>query len=182
MPSRIVLQERQRRGSLRRSARTGSCRARRRALEVAGRPSPPRSTRQQTALRSHILTCHRLSSIPSVLFFYTATLGPAGILHGDGRWRCGSSTIRKGWAFAASRSSSTPRPGRVGGSRWPFPHSGCNGTTSVALPHGCKIHPCHEAVAQYKYMMVYPRECPKPWKIGHPTQHQEAGDDEQDER
>jgi hypothetical protein len=31
-------------------------------------------------------------------------------------------------------------------------------------------------------MKVYPRECPKPWKIGHPTQHQEAGDDEQDER
>src|SRR5215211_5177576 len=60
------------------------------------------------------------------------------------RRRCGSSAIRKGRAFAASRSNPTPRPGRVGGSRWPFSHSGCTGTTSVRnIPglYGCSWTP-----------------------------------------
>jgi hypothetical protein len=29
----------------------------------------------------------------------------------------------------------------------------------TALPHGCKIHPCHEAVAQWEFRKVCPREC-----------------------
>jgi hypothetical protein len=31
-------------------------------------------------------------------------------------------------------------------------------------------------------MKIYPRECPKHWKIEHPTKHQVTDDDEQDER
>src|SRR5215210_4846388 len=86
MSSRAVQQERKRRGALRpvggrhvqvavaRGAEHKRLQAERRRLHLC-------RTRPQTTLRSHILTCHKLSSIPAVLSGYTATLRPARTFH-----------------------------------------------------------------------------------------------------
>jgi hypothetical protein len=61
----------------------------------------------------------------------TTCLGYQLVTEPSGRWRRGRSAIRKGRLFAASRSNSTPSPGRAGGNRCPSSHSGCTGTMSV---------------------------------------------------
>jgi hypothetical protein len=89
VPSRAVQQERQRRGSLRpvddRHAQVAVARgAEHKRLQVdRRRPLHLCRTRPQSILRLHILACHRVPSIPAVLFGHTATLGPAEIFPGN---------------------------------------------------------------------------------------------------